>query len=77
VENRLERNFYNLTTVALHDWKTYAEMRKLASVKFGLQLIDPNLPNQTLEQGMDALEIMRNLNAFVAGYRYNLNDQVC
>ena len=31
VESYLERMFYNLTTVALHNWKTYGEMRAIAS----------------------------------------------
>ncbi len=33
VEAYLERTFYNLTTVALHNWRTYGEMRALASYK--------------------------------------------
>jgi WASH complex subunit 7 len=31
---------------------------------------------QTLEQGLDVLEIMRNINVFVGKYLYNLNNQV-
>lgn len=31
---------------------------------------------QTLEQGLDVLEIMRNINIFVGKYLYNLNNQV-
>lgn len=76
VEQYLEKTFYNLTTVALHDWRTYAEMRQLAKQKYGLQLVDPHLPSQTLEQGLDVLEIMRNIHIFVAKYLYNLNNQV-
>ncbi|XP_014677471.1 PREDICTED: WASH complex subunit 7-like [Priapulus caudatus] len=53
VEGYLDRTFYNLTTVALHDWKTYGEMRTLASQKYGLQLAEPHLPSQTLEQIMN------------------------
>ena len=29
----LEKMFYNLTTVALHNWRTYGEMRALAEHK--------------------------------------------
>ena len=29
VEVYLERTFYNLTTVSLHNWRTYGEMRKV------------------------------------------------
>ena len=29
VEVYLERTFYNLTTVSLHNWRTYGEMRQV------------------------------------------------
>ena len=50
VESYLERIFYNLTTVALHNWRTYGEMRALAAHKFGANTVEDNLPAQTLEQ---------------------------
>jgi WASH complex subunit 7 len=50
VEEYLDKTFYNLTTVALYDWRTYSEMRNLAEQKYRLNLLDPNLPTQTLEQ---------------------------
>ena len=31
VGHYLDTTFYNLTTVALHDWRTYAEMRAIAT----------------------------------------------
>ncbi|KAK7791494.1 hypothetical protein R5R35_008848 [Gryllus longicercus] len=76
VEHYLEETFYNLTTVALHDWKTYGEMRTLARYKFGLETVEDHLPSQTLEQGLDVLEIMRNIHIFVSKYLYNLNNQI-
>ncbi|KAJ8941034.1 hypothetical protein NQ318_015510 [Aromia moschata] len=75
-EHYLSTMFYNLTTVVLHDWKTYGEMRRLAYMQYGLETVDDNLPMQTLEQGLDVLEIMRNINVFVSKYLYNLNSQV-
>ncbi len=50
VTSYLERTFYNLTTVALHDWKTYGAMAALATEKFGLLLTDSHLPMGTLNQ---------------------------
>jgi hypothetical protein len=50
VEDYLNETFYNLTTIALYDWRTYSEMRNLAEQKYRLKLSDPNLPTQTLEQ---------------------------
>ena len=76
VEHYLDRTFYNLTTVALHDWKTYGDMRNLAQQKYALDLVEAHLPSQTLEQGLDVLEIMRNIHVFVSHYMYNLNNQV-
>ncbi|ESO99519.1 hypothetical protein LOTGIDRAFT_113446 [Lottia gigantea] len=76
VESYLSKTFYNLTTVALHDWKTYGEMRNMAQQKYGLNLVEPHLPSQTLEQGLDVLEIMRNIHVFVSKFLYNLNNQI-
>ena len=38
--------------------------------------MDDHLPAQTLEQGLDVLEIMRNIHVFVSNYLYNLNHQI-
>jgi len=76
VTHYLDKNFYNLTTVAMYDWKTYAEMRNLAREKYGLNLTEVHLPGQTLEQGVDILEIMRRIHVFVSHYYYNLNNQI-
>ncbi|KAF5274542.1 hypothetical protein FQA39_LY07154 [Lamprigera yunnana] len=75
VEHYLSTMFYNLTTVVLHDWRTYGEMRRLAILQYGLNTVKDNLPIQTLEQGLDVLEIMRNIHVFVVKYSYNLNNQ--
>ncbi|KAG7209121.1 hypothetical protein KM043_015267 [Ampulex compressa] len=75
IEHYLDDMFYNLTTVALHDWKTYRTMHVLANHKLSLDTVQNHLPTQTLEQGLDALEIMRNIHVFVSKYLYNLNTQ--
>ncbi|XP_045494622.1 WASH complex subunit 4 [Colias croceus] len=76
VEHYLSKTYYNLTTVVLSDWKTYGEMRQMAKFKFNLLPIQDDLPTQTLEQGLDVLEIMRNIHIFVSKYQYNLNNQI-
>ncbi|XP_039617760.1 WASH complex subunit 4 [Polypterus senegalus] len=76
VTHYLDKTFYNLTTVALHDWATYSEMRNLAIQRYGLMMTEAHLPSQTLEQGLDVLEIMRNIHVFVSRYLYNLNNQI-
>lgn len=60
----------------MHDWKTYGEMRRMAELQYGLRTVPDSLPMQTLEQGLDVLEIMRNIQVFVAKYLYNLNNQI-
>lgn len=50
-------------------------MRNLAIEKYSLQLSEIELPSQTLEQGLDVLELMRNIHVFVSRYTYNLNTQ--
>jgi len=71
----LDRTFYNTNTVALFDWKTYEEMRFMGRSKYGLPLVDAFLPSGTLEQGLDVLEVMRNIHVFVGKYHYNMNNQ--
>jgi WASH complex subunit 7 len=75
VTHALEKDFYELTTVALHDWKTYGEMASLAAHKYGINLADNHLPMGCLDQGLDVLQIMRNIHVFVARYDYNMNQQ--
>lgn len=60
----------------MYDWRTYGQMRFLATQKFRLNTIEDYLPTQTLEQGLDVLEIMRNIHSFVSNYLYNLNNQM-
>eukprot|EP00742_Colponemidia_sp_Colp-10_P007056 GILJ01007574.1.p1 GENE.GILJ01007574.1~~GILJ01007574.1.p1 ORF type:complete len:1186 (+),score=205.74 GILJ01007574.1:74-3559(+) len=76
VTHYLDMTFYNMTTMTPNDWKTYEEMRNLAREKYGLSLTEVHLPGQTLEQGLDVLEIMRNIHIFVSRYHYNLHNQI-
>lgn len=76
IEQYLNATFYNLTTVSLHDWRTYGEMRNLSKFQFDLDTSEDFLPTHTIEQGLDILQIMRNINVFVTKFLYNLNNQV-
>lgn len=75
VEHYLGQTFYNLAALASHDWRKYGQMRLLAGLVFNLKPLPDRLPSQTLEQGLDVLEIMRNIHLFVARFGYNLNNQ--
>lgn len=50
VEHYMTKTFYNLASVALHDWQSYATMRVLATDKFKLSILDDHLPGHSLEQ---------------------------
>eukprot|EP00606_Chrysophyceae_sp_TOSAG23-5_P001355 GSChrysophyteH2.ASY1.ANO1.563.1 assembled CDS len=75
VKHYLDTNFYNLTTISLHDWRTYADMRSLAAEKLGLDLMDNLLPMGSDDSGLDVLQIMRNIHIFVSRFTYNMNMQ--
>lgn len=75
VEHFLSQTFYNLAAVAAYDWRKYSQMRLLVEHLFGVNPIEDRLPSQTLEQGLDVLEIMRNIQIFVSRFNYNLNNQ--
>lgn len=55
----LDTTFYNTTTVALHDWKKYGEMRNLATQKYGLVMTEVHLPSQTIEQVVLVVVLLR------------------
>lgn len=76
IQEYLNKIFYDMTTLNLNDWKTYQQMRTLAKSKYDLNLHDIHLPNQTLEQGVDILHILRNINTFVQNFYYNLHSQI-
>lgn len=76
VEFYLSKMFYNLTTISLKDWQSYEQMRQLAERKYEIETVDDHLPTQTLEQGIDVLQIMRNIHLFVSHFHYNLNNQI-
>ena len=77
VTHYLDWNFYNLNTVALHDWRVYAEMRNLALEKYNLQLNEVHLPGTShYSESLDILELMRNIHVFVSRYNYNMNTQI-
>ncbi|KAK9509122.1 hypothetical protein O3M35_006508 [Rhynocoris fuscipes] len=75
VESYLDCTFYDMSTVALHDWQSYREMRSLAEHKLGLNTVDDHLPSHTLSQSMDLVDIVRNIDMFVTKFAYNLNSQ--
>eukprot|EP00770_Monocercomonoides_exilis_P004890 MONOS_4866.1-p1 / transcript=MONOS_4866.1 / gene=MONOS_4866 / organism=Monocercomonoides_exilis_PA203 / gene_product=WASH complex subunit SWIP / transcript_product=WASH complex subunit SWIP / location=Mono_scaffold00135:99510-104599(+) / protein_length=1575 / sequence_SO=supercontig / SO=protein_coding / is_pseudo=false len=72
----LSETFYQLTSLELSEWQTYAEMASLAEQRFGICVLDSHLPAQMLGQGMDVLEVARNLGVFVSRFRYSIEGQM-
>ena len=62
VEKYLDKTFYDLCTLNLNDCKTYTHMRSIASERYGLNLTDPFLPDGSLDQGIDFIDVLRDLN---------------
>ncbi len=62
VELYLEKTFYNLCTLNLNDCKTYSEMRVIAEEKYGLRILDPFLPDGSLDFDVDFIDVLRDLN---------------
>ena len=50
-------------------------MASIAADKYGIMLTDSHLPMGCLDQGLDVLQIMRNIHIFVCRYNYNMNQQ--
>ncbi|GMT14623.1 hypothetical protein PFISCL1PPCAC_5920 [Pristionchus fissidentatus] len=72
VEEYLERTFYNLTAVSLHDAHTYTKMAMMAEFRYGLRPLDGRLPHSIINQGLDVVNVMKALNTFTATYNYDL-----
>lgn len=59
LENYFTATFYNLTTIAPHDWKSYEKMRHLANKMLQLRPVDDYLPNQIIDQvGQEYIHIL-------------------
>lgn len=50
VEAYLQKTFYNLTTVALHNWRTYGQMRALATHKYKVNYFPRGFQGEIIER---------------------------
>ncbi|KJH48244.1 hypothetical protein DICVIV_05656 [Dictyocaulus viviparus] len=90
VSSYLQRIFYELTTVAVHDRQTYSKMSLLAKqsspnqlvnrssetmFRYGLDLIDGALPNCSSGLNLDVVQVMRSLKQFVDDFNYCLHQE--
>ncbi|WKX96668.1 hypothetical protein Q1695_012812 [Nippostrongylus brasiliensis] len=75
VSSYLQKMFYDLTAVTLHDRHAYSKMATLAEQRYGVTLVDGMLPNCSTGQSIDVVQVMRSLAQFVANFNYCLNQQ--
>ena len=61
VEAYLDKKFYDACALNLNECNKYNQMRSLAKQKYGLVLADPYLPNGSLDQSVDFIDILRDL----------------
>jgi len=72
VQRALGAAFHAHAGLAPHNWRSYCEMACLARELLGLRLRAPPLPPGTLEQGLDVLEVVRNMHLFASRFAYAL-----
>ena len=71
----LNASFHNQPAVSIDDAKMREDMRSLAIGKYGLPLSEDELPLQTMKEGIDALEVIRDVHLFVSEYSYDFHSQ--
>jgi WASH complex subunit 7 len=71
----LNASFCNQPAVSIDDVRMREEMRSLAISKYGLPLAEDERPEQTVEGGIDALEVIREVHLFVSEYSYDFHSQ--
>lgn len=76
IEEKMIKQFYDISAFNPNDWQTYEDMKTLAFNLFGLELQDNLLPPQKLEQGMDIIAIVKKLRDFIPNYHFSIHTQV-
>jgi WASH complex subunit 7 len=76
VRHYLGRVFYQMSALSPHDFQTYEHMRVFAKEQLQMDLIPSHLPSQQLQQGVDIMQLLRELGRFVSKYNYNIHTQV-
>jgi len=76
IEEKMTKQFYNISAFNPNDWQTYEDMKTLAYNLFGIELKDNLLPPQKLEQGLDIISIIKQLKDFIVNYHFSIHTQV-
>ncbi|XP_053670252.1 WASH complex subunit 4 [Anopheles nili] len=85
VAQHLSDVFYTLSTISPSEWRIYREMRANVDRKYGILLVDDQLPRTTAEdrrgprghgQDDDILALMEDFETFISSYGYDLHGQL-
>uniref|UniRef100_A0A182KGX1 Uncharacterized protein n=1 Tax=Anopheles christyi TaxID=43041 RepID=A0A182KGX1_9DIPT len=85
VAQHLSDVFYTLSTISPSEWRIYREMRSIVDRKYGIRLVEDQLPRTTAEdrrgprghgQDDDVLALMEDFETFIGSYGYDLHGQL-
>uniref|UniRef100_A0A8W7PPN1 Uncharacterized protein n=1 Tax=Anopheles coluzzii TaxID=1518534 RepID=A0A8W7PPN1_ANOCL len=85
VAHHLSDVFYTLSTISPSEWRIYREMRSIVDRKYGIRLVEDQLPRTTAEdrrgprghgQDDDVLALMEDFETFIGSYGYDLHGQL-
>ncbi|XP_050079378.1 WASH complex subunit 4 [Anopheles maculipalpis] len=85
VAQHLSDVFYTLSTISPSEWRIYREMRAIVDRKYGISLVEDQLPRTTAEdrrgprghgQDDDVLALMEDFETFIGSYGYDLHGQL-
>ncbi|XP_058057715.1 WASH complex subunit 4 [Anopheles bellator] len=85
VAQHLSDVFYTLSTISPSEWRIYREMRTIVDRKYGVRLVEDQLPRTTAEdrrgprghgQDDDILALMEDFESFISSYGYDLHGQL-
>ncbi|XP_052901963.1 WASH complex subunit 4 [Anopheles moucheti] len=85
VAQHLSDVFYTLSTISPSEWRIYREMRSIVDRKYGIRLVEDQLPRTTAEdrrgprghgQDDDVLALMEDFETFIGAYGYDLHGQL-
>ncbi|CAP37844.2 Protein CBG20911 [Caenorhabditis briggsae] len=72
----LQAMWYQLETLAPHNAKMYTQMFQLAEMKYGMKMLDTQLPQVGIDESVVLMDLLRNFPHFVANYCLSMQNQM-
>uniref|UniRef100_A0A6G3MIC4 WASH complex subunit 4 (Trinotate prediction) n=1 Tax=Henneguya salminicola TaxID=69463 RepID=A0A6G3MIC4_HENSL len=76
VTEYLERKIFTHTIICPFEYRNYENMRQFYQNQLGIPMLRTFLPVQQVDHGIDAGEILQNIDSFIEDYSYNLQNQI-